>query len=730
MMKDALRMLKFALKSKDFHFFDSSLSFLFPDSESWPIEVSFLRAKETWTRGQQQEALEAVRKILRFGKIDDSNLRAKIFDSCGEWMVSSAPPTQLIPAIEGAVKFFEQSIAQKTHYFHSRMRWAWCCEVLFNANKTNVSYAFNAINGFSECVKLRTESSLSELLQMISLFFCIELDDRSYGLAARRIATLNDGVLLLILPQMFAQLQKDGSRSSSFVEGLLSKLLPKHFHVLLYPLLFIMRLNSATAIQIFEAFAQENPQAVQQSMILSDGLLLCSCSSLETWTDLLTKIVRLIYQQQYAKAQQLLRSAIELEPPPVEIRNDLLRLPAIRESTLPSVTEALHKLNVRARTTLHSIRTVQMDQVAPELAQLRNSVLAVPGTYSISSPIVGIAQFDPTLEIFNSKQRPRFVTIDGVDGSRHWSLLKGRSDLRLDQRVMLFFDLVNQHISHDFRQDSRTMHNFTYMITPLSPSSGLIQFVNGADTMYSLIFDYRKQRGVPIFNEQQLIEATFIRHRDLPLLIQRLEALQLAVSQTPDTDLRDSLWLASPGATEWISRLLRFTGSSAVMSIIGYVLGLGDRHPSNLMAHRFTGSVIHIDFSDCFEVNMSRIRFPELVPFRLTRMIRRAFGAIGIAGEYRTTCEQTVTLVRSHHDSIAAVLDIFLQEPLNMADEGESVCSMEENWTSRTWRPSASQASRGSQQISRKPSRESCVRSPGRTATQTRKCPWKVRSRR
>jgi phosphatidylinositol kinase/protein kinase (PI-3 family) len=576
----------------------------------------------------------------------------------------------LIPAIEGAVKFFEQSIAQKTHYFHSWMRWAWCCEVLFNANRTNVNYALNAINGFSECVKLRTESSLSELLPMISLFFCIELDDQSYGLTAKRIGTLNEGVLLMILPQMFAQLQKDRSRSSTFVEGLVTRLLPKHFHVLLYPLLFIMRLKSATAIHIFEVFAQENPPAAQQTRILSDGLLLCSCSSLETWTDVFTKIMQLTSQQQYAKAQQLLRSAIELDPPPVEIRNELLKLPAISESTSPSVTEALRKLNVRVRTTLHSIRTVQMHEVAPELAQLRNSVLAVPGTYSMSSPIVAIAQFDPTLDIFNSKQRPRFVMIDGVDGSHHRSLLKGRSDLRLDQRVMLFFDLVNQHISHDFRQDSRTMHIFTYSITPLSPSSGLIQFVNGADTMYSLIFDYRRQRGVPVFNEQQLIEAAFIRHSDLLLPIQRLEALQFVVSQTPDIDLWESLWLASPGATEWISRLLRFTGSSAVMSIIGYVLGLGDRHPSNLMVHRFTGSVIHIDFSDCFEVNRNRIRFPELVPFQLTRMIRRAFGAIGIEGEYRTTCEQTVTLVRSHHDSIAAVLDIFLQEPLNLADEG------------------------------------------------------------
>jgi phosphatidylinositol kinase/protein kinase (PI-3 family) len=210
---------------------------------------------------------------------------------------------------------------------------------------------------------------------------------------------------------------------------------------------------------------------------------------------------------------------------------------------------------------------------------------------------------------------------------------------------------------------------FTYSITPLSPTAGLIQFVNGADTMFSLIGEYRKRRDVPVFLEQELIEQVAIRHFDLLLPIHRLEAFESAVSGSSDEDLRETLWLSSPSAIEWIARSLRFTRSSAVMSIIGYILGLGDRHPSNLMIHRFTGSVIHIDFSDCFEVNRNRIRFPELVPFRLTRMIRRSFGPIGIEGEFRRTCEQTVTLIRAHRESISAVLDIFLQEPLEIRED-------------------------------------------------------------
>lgn len=37
--------------------------------------------------------------------------------------------------------------------------------------------------------------------------------------------------------------------------------------------------------------------------------------------------------------------------------------------------------------------------------------------------------------------------------------------------------------------------------------------------------------------------------------------------------------------------------------MVGYLLGLGDRHPSNIMLQRFTGKIVHIDFGDCFGNN-------------------------------------------------------------------------------------------------------------------------------
>jgi FKBP12-rapamycin complex-associated protein len=42
------------------------------------------------------------------------------------------------------------------------------------------------------------------------------------------------------------------------------------------------------------------------------------------------------------------------------------------------------------------------------------------------------------------------------------------------------------------------------------------------------------------------------------------------------------------------------------------------------MLDRITGKIVHIDFGDCFEVAMKREKFPEKIPFRLTRMLQKA----------------------------------------------------------------------------------------------------------
>lgn len=46
---------------------------------------------------------------------------------------------------------------------------------------------------------------------------------------------------------------------------------------------------------------------------------------------------------------------------------------------------------------------------------------------------------------------------------------------------------------------------------------------------------------------------------------------------------------------------LAFSRSVAVANVVGYTVGIGDRHPQNVMLDCTTAEVIHIDFGVAFD---------------------------------------------------------------------------------------------------------------------------------
>jgi len=91
---------------------------------------------------------------------------------------------------------------------------------------------------------------------------------------------------------------------------------------------------------------------------------------------------------------------------------------------------------------------------------------------------------------------------------------------------------------------------------------------------------------------------------------------------------------------------------------------LGDRHPDNLMLERDSGKIIHIDFGDCFEVTRTREKYPEKFPFRLTRMLTNAMEVCGIEGNFTYTCINVMKVLRDNKESLMAVLEAFVYDPL------------------------------------------------------------------
>jgi len=198
---------------------------------------------------------------------------------------------------------------------------------------------------------------------------------------------------------------------------------------------------------------------------------------------------------------------------------------------------------------------------------------------------------------------------------------------------------------------------------PLTPNSGLIGWVPHCDTLHAVIKEYREARGINLTQENQLVLKESRDYQNLPA-IQKFEIFKRVIYSTDGRDLKNILWIQNRTAETWLEKRTNYTQSLATMSMVGYILGLGDRHCSNLMLDRQSGKIVHIDFGDCFEVAMNRDKYPEKVPFRLTRMLEAAMGVSKIEGDFRSTCESVMAVLRDNRESLMAVLEAFVYDPL------------------------------------------------------------------
>ncbi|KAJ5791400.1 uncharacterized protein N7518_008411 [Penicillium psychrosexuale] len=262
-------------------------------------------------------------------------------------------------------------------------------------------------------------------------------------------------------------------------------------------------------------------------------------------------------------------------------------------------------------------------------------------------------------QILSSLQKPRKISLRGSDGKIYNALCKPKDDLRKDQRLMEFNNMINRFLKRDVESSKRRMYIKTYAVTPLNEECGLIEWVDNLRTMRDIIIKLLRERGIqPNFHEirddlnEICADRTFAK---LPLFTTNI------LAKLPPV-LHEWFIEMFPETESWFTARLRYTRSSAVMSMVGYVLGLGDRHGENLSFEEGTGGLLHVDFNCLFDKGHT-FEKPEVVPFRLTHNMVDAFGAYGYNGPFRRTCEITLSLLRQNEDALMTVLETFLHDP-------------------------------------------------------------------
>lgn len=130
--------------------------------------------------------------------------------------------------------------------------------------------------------------------------------------------------------------------------------------------------------------------------------------------------------------------------------------------------------------------------------------------------------------------------------------------------------------------------------------------------IFFIFFSFRDIHFVVV-----ILSIILSKKQDWPLLVQR-KVFEELKSETPKDLFAKEFWCTASTAAHWRRIIRNYSVSLAVMSVIGYIIGLGDRHLDNILVKLATGDVVHIDYNVCFEKGKT-LRVPEKVPFRMVR---------------------------------------------------------------------------------------------------------------
>ncbi|KAM0938032.1 putative non-specific serine/threonine protein kinase [Dioscorea sansibarensis] len=347
--------------------------------------------------------------------------------------------------------------------------------------------------------------------------------------------------------------------------------------------------------------------------------------------------------------------------------------------------------------------SISLSEVAPRLALLSSSDVPMPGLekqnsvfHLFENPSIGtqsiitVSSFSEKLTILSTKTRPKKVVLRGSDGQNYPYLLKGREDLRLDARIMQLLQAINCFLQTYSDTHRRSLAIRYYTVTPISGRAGLIQWVENVTSIYSVFKSWQNRsqlaqlsalgpgnvkdivpsvprpidmfygKIIPALKEKGLRRV--ISRKDWPHEVKRKVLLEL-MQETPRQLLWQEMWCASEGFKAFNLKAKRCSASVAAMSMVGHVLGLGDRHLDNILIDLFSGDVVHIDYNVCFDKG-KRLKIPEIVPFRLTQIIEAALGLTGTEGTFRSNCEAVTGVLRKNKDIILMMLEVFVWDPL------------------------------------------------------------------
>ncbi|KAG6845486.1 hypothetical protein H0H87_008383, partial [Tephrocybe sp. NHM501043] len=267
------------------------------------------------------------------------------------------------------------------------------------------------------------------------------------------------------------------------------------------------------------------------------------------------------------------------------------------------------------------------------------------------------------------KNAPKIGICVGTDGVKYKQLFKGQGqdDLRQDAVMEQVFDLVNGILRRDRETRRRALNVRDYKVIPLAMQAGILEFVGNTQPLKDWLnpahLKYHPSEPLPIdlFNAIAAVRKDENATTDLRgRLLRNWRRIEEKVKPV----MRHFFTEKHKTPNAWFATRLDYSRSLATSSIVGHILGLGDRHVSNILIDQVSGQIVPIDLGIAFDQG-KLLGVPELVPFRLTRDMVDGLGMSGTAGVFQRCAEETLRVLRDGSEVIMTVLEVFKHDPLH-----------------------------------------------------------------
>ncbi|XP_055902742.1 serine/threonine-protein kinase ATR [Eupeodes corollae] len=622
-------------------------------AEEYAPEALFIeKAKLLWQSGDQTKSLklisEKIREIESNGNIPTQDKSQRLLYSEAKFLQATYSAESMKICAEQNLYYFKQAIAGNKSSEKCLVHMAQYLEKMYAAksdaeqnSESGKTMLFDIMGYYARAMKAGNESMYQSMPRLLSIWFdftsqvgendvpnmsiqqtCAKMTE----LVSKCCEILPTYIFYSAFSQILSRICHPSLAVFEVLKTIIILLLEKYPHQSLWTLLPVLK-SSYTM------------RAKRCRLILSDKRLSKreTIKYVDDFNSLSEKLIQLTTKDTVGLAQSDLN-----------VRTLVPKLPKLFED--PGFSEILLPFDKYMQVTLLSAnRSGQVDDSAA------SSVNATP-VNPFPNKQIYICGIKEDVVVLRSQALPKKIVFLCSDGKEYTAMLKPKDDLRLDYRLMEFNALLKRYLRLDPQARQRRLHIRTYAAIPFNEDCGLIEWLPNLTALRVILMGIYRSRKLGVADKEL---RSFVLPKE-EKLEKKKQVFNILLSRHPPVFHE---WFIYQFSTphNWYQARSSYIKTIAVMSMVGYILGLGDRHGENILFDETNGESVHVDFNCLFNKGES-FNIPERVPFRLTQNMVHAMGPLGIEGLFRKCCEITLTVLQKQKKTLMSVLKPFVYD--------------------------------------------------------------------